>query len=258
LNADETLYGIVHGTKINSNDFVYCGNDPVNRVDSEGHFWEKVRQLVVKVCAAPLNAIVSPVLRLTNFALVKLGIPTDKLAKIFLDMDETRKNSGIYYAKFNCWQQYMGYNNLYDILFAIGTDMESERYIFKFASQTYCFWAWKGDYINLGAGAELGIYQYSCLGVWTVNKDLALNMNLRLYYLISRNGRKLIINRSDYTWWITGFNSHYLLADVKKLKAIITIDLKCYKKLFEAFKETYSSKENKNISYGYYTIKITI
>lgn len=25
--------------------------------------------------------------------------------------------------------------------------------------ETYIIWAWKGDYINLGAGAETGIYK---------------------------------------------------------------------------------------------------
>lgn len=37
--------------------------------------------------------------------------------------------------------------------------MEKAKFEFSSGERDYIFWAWKGDYLNLGAGAELGIYQ---------------------------------------------------------------------------------------------------
>lgn len=69
----------------------------------------------------------------------------------------------------------------------------------------YIIWAWKGDYINLGAGAELGIY-YGGGSHWSVDKSLTMNMSLWLLY----NGRLIVTyTPSQKQWWITGFNPSY-------------------------------------------------
>ena len=67
--------------------------------------------------------------------------------------NEIRKGiiNGVYHAKFDCWQQIFGYNDLYDILFDLGTSMESKRFHFSYGGTSYVFWMWKGDYINLTA-----------------------------------------------------------------------------------------------------------
>ena len=36
--------------------------------------------------------------------------------------------------------------------------MQRVKFDFVCNGTSYVLWAWKGDYINLGAGAELGIY----------------------------------------------------------------------------------------------------
>jgi hypothetical protein len=251
LNADETLYGIVHGTKINSNDFVYCGNDPVNRVDSEGHFWKKVIKALEK-SIKKVNSVVSPILHGLNTKLVKAGFKTAKLAEMFLNMKEIGK-TGIYYAKFDCWQEKFGYCDLYDILFSMGTDMQTDRYIFQIDSFYYCFWLWKGDYINLGAGAELGIYYTKDLSFWNVNKNLALNMKMTLHYM-----GKCIIYREAFAWWMTGFNSNYINVKAKDLSARFVIDLSTRDKWLRILKGLYGGRKYSNISFSRYSMTIVI
>ena len=61
----------------------------------------------------------------------------------------------------------------------------------------------KGDYINLGAGSELGIYYGDEYGHWFVDKSLAMKMHMTLFY----KGNPIIdYAPSQKQWWITGFN----------------------------------------------------
>ena len=69
-----------------------------------------------------------------------------------------RDEKGIYHARQDCLQQYAGYNDFYDFMFNLGTQMEKQKFPFRYDGQDYILWAWKGDYLNLGAGAEMGIY----------------------------------------------------------------------------------------------------
>ena len=66
-----------------------------------------------------------------------------------------KDNEGVYHASFDCWQQLFGYNNLYDFFFDLGTSCEPAKFPFTYNGKEYIIWMWKGDYINLGAGAEL-------------------------------------------------------------------------------------------------------
>ena len=131
----------------------------------------------------------------------------------------------VYHARQDCWQALFGYNKLYDFGFALGTSMLKEIFEFSSGGKDYRIWAWKGDYINLGAGAELGIYQrMTILSLktphWVVNKDLAMKMSMTLSY----GG----INLIDYApeelqWWITGFNSLYRNVPANRLIATYTV-----------------------------------
>ena len=53
---------------------------------------------------------------------------------------------------------------------------------FDYIKKNYILWAWKGDYLNLGAGAELGIYYggKDINSFWKVDKSLAMPMTLTL------------------------------------------------------------------------------
>ena len=65
-------------------------------------------------------------------------------------------------------------------LFYLFTVKKHQRLKF-YNKKDYIFWAWKGNYINLGAGAELGIYHGSELH-WKVDKGLAMEMSMSLKY----------------------------------------------------------------------------
>ena len=190
VNADLNTYNL----------FIYCGNNPIDRYDVGGLFWEDLLD----------NA-----LHVGNSLAVAIGIDTAAIGAFFLSME--KDEHGVYHATFDCWQQHFGYNNMYDFFFDLGTSCEPAKFEFAYNGEEYILWAWKGDYINLGAGAELGIY-YGGEPHWFVDKNLAMPMQLNLKYK-----GKTIIDYSATTWWITGFNPDYLNVDANDLTATYTV-----------------------------------
>jgi gas vesicle protein len=165
----------------------------------------------------------------------KLGIDTAALGAMFLDMK--KDSNGIYHAAFDCWQSAFGYNKLYDIVFALGTSMDyNNDAIFSYNGEKYILWAWKGDYINLGAGAELGIY-YGGSGKnshWKVKKSLAMPMTLTLTH---KKKGVIVNNWTDRTWWITAFNPKYQNVKASDLVATYTVKFSDGN-MFNAFQKT--------------------
>ena len=80
-----------------------------------------------------------------------------------------------------------------------------------------CFWAWKGDYINFGAGAELAIY-YGGDPHWRVDRKLSMLMSVNLDY-----GGENIIQYTTIHWWVTGFNPAYQNVNAGDLTATYTV-----------------------------------
>ena len=98
----------------------------------------------------------------------------------------------------------------------MATSMESMKFPFSYNGTDYMIWAWKGDYINLGAGAELAIYY----GNGSVNTGLAMSMAMWLSY----KGENIIsYDPGDKQWWITGFNPGYLNVNASDLTATFWI-----------------------------------
>ena len=181
--------------------FVYCGNNAVVRYDAAGLFWKE---------------LIRDVIHAGNDFLRAIGIDTAAIGAFFLMMEEDE--NGIYHATFDCWQQYFGYNDLYDFAFDVGTSMLSEKFSFTYNGTNYMIWAWKGDYINLGAGAEIGIY-YGNEPHWLVDKGLAMPMGLELQY----KGERIISMRLEVHWWCTGFNPDYQNVRAEDLTAIFLL-----------------------------------
>lgn len=161
------------------------------------------------------------------------GFDTAAMSASLLQMYRDRK--GVYHATFDCWQQYFGYNDFYDFIFDVFTNMRRKKFDFTYNGQQYILWAWKGDYISLGAGAELGIY-YGGEPHWRVNKDLAMKMSMKVTYY----GKK-IISYATRTWWLTGFNPRYLRINVSKLKVTYKVVFN-NKGMYNAFKKKWISK----------------
>ena len=228
-NDDHTSYDL----------YTYCGNCPINRYDRGGRTWDNVWNSIKNRIRKGLNK--------TNKVLICLGVDTAACGAYFLDMNKDRY--GIYHAKFDCWQYKYGYNDFYDFMFDIGTSMKSAKFPFEYSKKSYILWAWKGNYINLGAGAELGIY-YGGEPHWLVDKKLAMNMSMELKYKGDR-----IISHSAKTWWITGFNPKpkYLDAKASDLKATFKVIFN-NKGMYEAFRNKFNRKwtcNNKKKSASY-------
>ena len=207
VNADMATYNL----------YAYCGNNPIIRCDVSGTHWDN---------------IIDAALHIGNMLLLAVGIDTAAGGAFFLNMSQDE--NGIYHASFNCWQQYAGYMYLYDVAFDIGTDMSAGKFDFTYAGQGYTIWVWKGDYINLGAGAELGIYRGSS-GIRTVDKSLAMQMGMTLHYR-----GNLIIDHypEEYQWWITGFNAEYLNKHASDLTATFEVIFSNHE-MYRAFRAAY-------------------
>ena len=203
------------------NMFAYCGNNPIVHLDKKG---------------MRLETDIDCVFHTVNTFLVILGYDTAAMGAKFLDM--WKDSDGVYHAKFDCWQQDYGYNSLYDLAFDIGTSMKAVKFPFKYNCLGYTIWAWKGDYINLGAGAELGIYR-GASGHRLVDKSLAMPMSMTLRY---KNNLIINYSPSDFQWWITGFNPNYLNVKENQLIAKFTLRFRdCG--MYKAFRKIYEGNK---------------
>ena len=224
VNADMSTYNL----------FAYCGNNPINRYDAGGMFWKE---------------IISGILHSVNNSAVAIGIDTAAIGGALLNMDID--GDGNYHARFNCWQQYMGYNDLYDFFFNLGTSCDAKKFEFTYNGEEYVIWVWKGDYINMGAGAEMGIYTGG-EPHWRVDKSLAMYMSMQL----ECNGTTIIKPYRAYTWWITGFNPNYPNVDVSTLTASFSIWFKD-PGMYYAFCSVGYEGWSFGIMQGFYTARYT-
>ncbi|ORX45935.1 hypothetical protein BCR36DRAFT_585407 [Piromyces finnis] len=157
-------------------------------------------------------------------------------------LDMKKDSNGIYHADFDCWQSKFGYNKFFDFIFDLGTSMDyNNNGMFSYNGENYILWAWKGDYINLGAGAELGIYYggSSKNSHWKVKKSLAMPMTLTL----THKTKGTIVNQWDNwgkdAWWITAFNPKYRNVKAGDLTAIFTVKF-TNTDMYKAFENTKS------------------
>ncbi len=164
------------------------------------------------------------------------------------------------------WQEIGGYNDSYDWVFDYATSMERLKLVFESNDKNYVIWAWKGNYMLLGAGSEVGFYtqndtlesieDFTGLEQWMVADELPMTLSL---YHVNSDG---LITDSYYhwlpdeeQWWITGFVPNIYDYSVKadELIQIASVDLtKFYdlntqkNKVFEDLKTLY--EEDKRYS----------
>jgi len=169
---------------------------------------------------------------------------------------------GVYHARQE-WSlqsfEYSGYNDFYDTVFHYATSMEKDPFKFSYNDKDYVLWAWKGDYLNLGAGAEMGIYtRMEVLGEqtkhWLVDQSLAMPMTLTLDYngeqIISYDPKKVDpkifdpLRKSTDKWWVTGFNPDYQDVKASELIPTYTVNFSKNKDMFKAFYNTWNGVED--------------
>ncbi|MDR2106258.1 MAG: RHS repeat-associated core domain-containing protein [Coriobacteriales bacterium] len=169
----------------------------------------------------------------------------------------TDKVDGIYHIRQDYWQSFkpVGYNDLYDnVLFRysslIGGGADSEKFDFTVNGEDYMIWVWKGDYGNIGAGAELGIYEYGLdldptpgtFDHWFTAPELAMPMTLSLEN--KRTGDMYIDNYSPGDQWrITGFDPQHQNVGAADLTATFTVDFSGRQEMRDGFLRKYRTDE---------------
>ncbi len=137
-----------------------------------------------------------------------LGFETSTFGKGFLKHQNYTTVEGKY-----MWQSEVGYSWLYDYFFSLGGPIE--RYMYKFKSNdiNYVIWCWKGDYWNLGAGAEIGIYKtdndnYAENNFYLIDESLTVHTRMIVKYrwlFGSETAARTLIDFHQTNWWITVF-----------------------------------------------------
>ena len=149
-----------------------------------------------------------------------------------------RTEDGIYHAKFDSWQAAGGYNDYYNDVFDYFTDMDQQPFDFIYNGQKLRLWAWKGDYLNLGAGAEMGIYKDSGINIGGVEQYSVDKENLKLPMELTLKAKDKTLYTyapNEDQWWITGFDPSDQNAKAADLTAYITIDFTDHKNMYDAF-----------------------
>lgn len=175
------------------------------------------------------------------------------------EVDAKGNGLGIYHADFDCWQSAFGYTDFYDKVFKAFTCMERKKFMYSFDVDNdgdlddYILWAWKGDYLNLGAGAELGVYKRWAYDseFWIVDKSQAMNMTLKL---TKNNTTVFNYQPTEKQWWITGFNYKYHTTqyelDYDIIKAYYTVTFNNFE-TYNAFKKANDNRINKDEVWDY-------
>ena len=113
------------------------------------------------------------------------------------------------------WQSRVGYDTIYDTAFSLGGPIYRQRYKFTTTSdgitKYFVIWIWKGDYWNLGAGAEIGIYvantqeQYDS-NFYEVDENLVLDVNMDIKYRTLNGLIPIPLNNlTQRNWWVCSF-----------------------------------------------------
>lgn len=144
-----------------------------------------------------------------------------------------------------------GYTPFYDSVFHRYTKSDNDQIDI---GNGYKIWIWKGDYLNLGAGGEVGIYNMNGgngdIVSTTMREDLGIKMTMKI---IDKTTGNDVVNRSTPSeeWWMTGWNPYVQGLGNKDLDMTGTLDFSNSKdpNMYYSLKETYRSiSENKKRS----------
>ena len=220
--------------------YTYCGNDGMNKCDADGNAWTwiknkwnafcdtaqkcyngaktYVKKTAAKVIRGGVNYWKKTWLGKEFYKRTKSG--SDWKVNLLLKLGgfEREKGKSIFHARDICIQKLGGYNNFYDFVFDSATNISkplkykfTDRKDYKFnMKRKYVIWAWKGDYLNLGAGCEVGFYNtYGSTKHYFFVKKIFTELEMRYNGNLINNYRppKSKGEKVGHSWWITTFNA---------------------------------------------------
>ena len=209
--------------------------------------------LIIKDCIKKYNEV--PIDDIRSLAFVIKSKGNGKLATeigtYILDFVQD-ENKIAYHSKPHTWQRNFGYNNFYDEIFDIASNMKKLYFDFNVGSDKYKLWMWKGDYWNIHSGAEIGIYKYSNIYGETEQYkaiDFEVPMTLSLYNYYGEDDIDNIFSWSpvEEQWWITGFsgqNEKFLYPDPNVM--VLVGSVKLPKEMYEGIKYNKNKQEKYN------------
>ena len=166
---------------------------------------------------------------------LKLGLKFSKPFGVFYGIPGLAFNwdihQGKWYSPVDAIQRGFGYDDNLDTLFK-ACDYVRVKSVFKFNNKNWMIECWKGNYFNMGVGAEIGVYQNPghvtidyyerpyCLSTGfhndAVENNNMLYMNFSLYY-DDGFSKSLILSRiTTKHWWLNGFRP-FIECDSKNL-----------------------------------------
>ena len=166
-------------------------------------------------------------------------------------------NQGVIHSQNIQWQLIGGYNNLYDDVFREYTNytIRNEKFAFTVDNFEYILWIWRGNYLNLGAGAEMGLYYRPTIlpsdpdGLDHYFAYSRLTLPMQLYLYDYESGKNIFSwEPTDDQWWITGFDPKYKdeKADAKNQVMIGSVKFP-NGEMYEAFVLRLSNNQKKYI-----------
>ncbi len=219
--------------------YTYCYNNPIMYFDSTGNQPE---------WSASINAKTRETDAYTSFL---ASTQKGDLQDFYDYWGFFRDSNGVYHSQKYSWQSrdLVGYCDEYDQVFDLVSDMQTVSYTFSTYNQDFVLWCWKGDYYNLGAGAEAGIY-YGGGPKWKTGTEFCMPMKLSVFYKGPGKKVQQIVdwNPDDTQWWITGFNPYYQNVQASQLTAYATIDFSDHSALWDAFYEKFGYRKDWNFN----------
>ena len=149
---------------------------------------------------------------------------------------------------FGCWQEPGGYTDAYDVVFDAFCDMERDTFEFEVDGKPYTLWFWKGEYMNLGAGGESGIYRGNMMtdDICTVDPEMQIPMKMTIDY--GNGTRRTWNNNGEETWWNTSFDPRQQNIKAEDMRITYELDFSDKPEAWDGVRRSARNKKDE----GYY------
>jgi len=233
ISPDAADASNAQGQPLGANLYAYCLNNPITGSDPTGKgLAGDIVRFIYAASHGDWRAVFKMIVSASGFVYLTqhhMHPAIFKLAGFFHTAD------GVYHTYQTCPQQYGGYNDFYDQVFHVATYMQKQKYPFTY-KKNYIFWTWMGYYLNLGAGAELGLYYASPIpGHYLADTKDAMTM----YMTLSYKGKKIFNYGPTKAWWMNGFDPYYQNVRPEYLQANYRVYMAGHTDMFKALAKAY-------------------